>query len=254
MCRRHPQGVETMNLSIIIPAYNEEEKIIACLEKVTVYCREALSDWQVEIIVVNDGSSDRTLELVQQFARNKDWVRVVSYSQNRGKGYAVNRGVKEARGKHILFMDVDLATPIEEFDKFLPKLKADCDVIIGTRRVKASELELRQPFYRELMGKVFYYLSSMFLGLSVSDITCGFKVFSMTAAKKVFANQQLWDWSFDAEILFLAQLYGFKICEVPVRWRDDPDSRVRVIRDALRALQGLWQIRKNYWKGRYKQI
>lgn len=244
--------MSSIDLSIVIPAYNEEGKIISCLEKVTAYCQDALANWKVEVIVINDGSTDRTGKLVRDYAKKKDNLKIVTYEKNRGKGYAVNRGVQEAEGEYILFMDVDLATPIEEFDKFLPKLKTSCDVIIGTRRVKASELEVRQPFYREFMGKVFYYLSLIILHLSVSDVTCGFKLFSQEAAQKIFPKQKLWDWSFDAEILFLTRLHGFEICEVPVRWRDDPDSRVRVVRDALRAVQGLWRIKRNYWHRKYE--
>lgn len=168
-----------------------------------------------------------------------------------------------AQGDWVLFLDCDLATPISEFDKFLPYLKfswkaspyegeafirsgatsREIDIIIGTRRVKESQVEVHQPIYRELMGKAFYYLTRLLLSIKVSDITCGFKCYSQKAAQEIFPRQRLNDWSFDAEDLFLAQKFGLRVKEIPVVWQDKNQSRVRVLKDALNSFWGLLKIR-----------
>lgn len=232
-----------MKLSVFMPFYNEEKRLQASLETVYGYLLKKIPEGNLEFLLVNDGSSDNSLAIAQSFTQVHPEVRLISHDPpNLGKGFAVKKGMLESRGDWVCFLDTDLATPIEELDKFLPYF-ANFDIVIGTRRVKEAQVEVRQPFYREALGKVFYYMTRVILGLRVSDVTCGFKCYSRRAADEIFKRQTLDDWSYDAEDLFLAQKLEFSVKEVPVVWRNRDQSRVRVLKDAVYSLKGLAKIR-----------
>ena len=177
-------------------------------------------------------------------------MRVIRSERNRGKGNAVKVGMTNARGRAVLMTDADLSTPIEELDKLLPHLRDGTEVVIGSRKMAGAVIEVRQPLLREMMGRVFTQLTRLFV-VRVSDVTCGFKLFSRQAAHDVFSRVTLDDWSFDAEALFVARRLGYGIREVPVLWRDAAGTKVHRGRDAVRAAVGLLRIIANSARGRY---
>lgn len=216
---------EDCHLSIIIPAYNEEQRLGRTLPQILEYLKRQPYTW--EIIVVNDGSKDNTLDVVCRCCH--DWVRVLTNNPNRGKGFSIRRGMQEARGRWRLFSDADMSTPIEELDKFWPLTEQSYDVVIGSRGLPDSDLEVRQPKSRELIGRVFNTIVQTFLVPGLSDTQCGFKLFSADAANAVFPKQTLHGFAFDVEILMLAHRQGFKIKEAPVKWVNDPGSKVSTL-------------------------
>jgi dolichyl-phosphate beta-glucosyltransferase len=238
-------------LSVIIPAFNESARIAAPLTAVHDYlCAQAYAS---EVVVVDDGSTDATFDLVRAVAR--DWrlpVRAFRYRPNAGKGYAIKFGVAHARGRHVLFTDADLSTPIEETGRLLAALQAGADVAIGSRKLPGAEIVVHQPWLRERLGKVFTWLARQLIA-DVTDVTCGFKAFRAAAARDIFSRVRVYDWSFDAEVLLLATRLGYTLTEVPVRWADCAGSKVRLGRDVLRSLEGLARIRLNAARGRYAQ-
>jgi len=237
-------------LSLVIPAFNEEARIGKSLERILSFLSS--QPYSYEVIIVDDGSQDRTVEVVQQRCTAEDKVRIERQSRNLGKGQAIKQGMLLAKGKYLFFSDADLSVPIETLSLFLSSLEKGIDVAVGTRQMAGAVIEFHQPLYRELMGRVFTQLSNWILGLWVSDFTCGFKGFRRGAARDLFSQQQLRNWSFDPEILFLAQRKGFKIKEVPVTWRDDRRTKVRLRSDIFTSFLGLLKIRLNQILGKYK--
>ncbi len=238
-----------MDLSIVIPAYNEERSLARCLTRVRGFA--SARGLKYEILVVNDGSTDGTAELVRGCMGDRRDLQLLSNGYNRGKGYVVKQGVLAARGDIVLFMDADLSTPVEEWDQMREWFEKGFSVVIGTRRTAGARIERHQPFLREWMGRVFTSLSRGFTGTSVSDFTCGFKTFSREAAREIFSRQTLDDWSFDAEILCIASRRGIKVKEVPVQWSNAGGSRVHLLRDALRSFLGLLKVRFNILRRLY---
>ncbi len=229
-------------LSIIIPLYNEENRL-KNLSKVYQYLDKLEKDY--EVLLVNDGSIDKTGKKLKNLNK-KFKFQLISYTANYGKGFAIRSGMLAAAGEYRIFTDIDLSTPIEEFEKFMPYLKK-FDVIIGSRRKIGSNLKRRQPFIRETLGQGFTLLSRIVLNLSISDFTCGFKCFSKKAAIEIFTRQKIDRWGFDSEILFIAKKCGFKIKEVPVTWIDDPNSKVKFPQDIISSLIDLSRVRvSNY--------
>ncbi len=239
----------SIELSIVIPAFNEEPVLQKCLEAVEDYAQKQTPTY--EIIVVDDGSADRTSEIARAFKSGRNHMALLNNDRNRGKGFAVQRGMLAARGKLILFLDADLSTRPEEFDHLKEWFQQGYDSVIGTRRTEGAHIERHQSFLREKMGTIFTLLSRWLLGLTVSDFTCGFKCFSLEAAHSIFSLQTLHDWSFDAEILYIAKRQGFRVKEVPVNWKNADDSKVHIIRDSIRSLVGLLRIRINSLRGKY---
>ncbi|HEY6197686.1 MAG TPA: dolichyl-phosphate beta-glucosyltransferase [Candidatus Binatia bacterium] len=237
-------------LSLIIPAFNEDRRIGQSLERILSFFRA--QSYPFEIIVVDDGSTDRTVEVVRGFAASDPQLRVEPQPQNRGKGEAIRKGMLLAGGKYLFFSDADLSVPIEAVPDFLSRLEAGDDVAVGSRRIAGAVIEVHQPIHRELMGKVFTGLSNLILGLKLKDFTCGFKAFRRDAARELFSRQRLGGWSFDSEILYLAKSKGYRIAEVPVVWRNDEATKVRLGRDVVRSFVDLWNIRINHALGKYR--
>ena len=229
-------------LSVVIPAYNEEERLPGTIRAVEQHL--ARQPWSWELIVVDDGSRDGTVAAGRAAAKAPR-TRVVSLPRNQGKGAAIRQGMlREARGAFRLFTDADNSTPIEELDKLLAKAQGEnVAVAIGSRALKDSQLEVRQPFYREMMGRFFNLMVRTLAVGGISDTQCGFKLFRADAAEYVFSRQQLDGFSFDVELLVLARRGGFAIAEVPVRWVNSPASRVSPIRDSARMFMDLVRIR-----------
>lgn len=233
-------------LSVIIPVYNEHQRIRKII-KIDRYLK--LQPYTSEIIIVNDGSNDNTLQIISKFPKSINH-KIISYEQNQGKGYAIKIGMLKAKGLYRLFMDVDLSTPIEEFEKFLPLLKKHT-VIIATRKTNNSVLIKHQPKPRELLGKAFTGLARFILDVQVSDFTCGFKCFHKKAAYDIFSRSTINRWSFDPEILYIAKLMKYHIHEIPVIWKNDPSSKVKFPHDLIRSFNDLLTIKLNYHKGIY---
>lgn len=231
-------------LSVIIPVFNESKRL-GNLDKVISYLGSK-KDLKSEIIVVNDGSSDNTLILLKKF---KD-IKIISYPQNRGKGFAVKTGMLGASGDFRLFLDVDLSTPIEELEKVLPQIPK-FEVIIGSRKTDSAKVLIKQSILRENLGKGFTKLSQIILHVDASDFTCGFKCFSKEAADAIFNKVTIERWGFDSEILFLAKKHGYLIKEVPVSWANDRNTKVRFPQDIFNSFAELIKIRLNNLSGRY---
>ncbi len=236
-------------LSVVIPAYNEEARIGPTLDRVASYLGE--KGIAAEIIVVDDGSSDRTAQVATEAAARHGVVRVLSNGRNRGKGFTVRNGVSNARGKYVLFSDADLSTPIEEVGKLLPALESGAGVALASRSIEGSSIEKAQPFARRVMGRVFNLIVRSVALPGVRDSQCGFKCFTREAAAAVFPLQRIEGFAFDVEVLYIARKLGFGIAEVPVRWIDSPDSRVRRLSDPLRMFAEVARIRLNDWSGLY---
>lgn len=240
----------TLDLSIVIPAYNEDARLPKSLEHIFAYLQT--QPYRAEIIVVNDGSSDRTSEIVNACVQKYPGLRLLSNSGNRGKGFSVRRGMLEARGKIALFTDADLSTPIEEAGKLLEPLQdGDYDVAIGSRAVDRSLIEVHQPVIREQSGIFFNRLVQWIMGIELSDTQCGFKAFRMDRARIIFEQQRVEHFGFDPEILFLAKRHGLSVAEVPVRWSHVSASKVNVAADGIRMFLELLWIRWNAVRGCY---
>lgn len=236
-------------LSIVIPAWNEAKRIGPSLARsVAVLKRLEPSH---EILVVDDGSSDGTLNVARAAAADAACFRGLVNETNLGKGGAVRRGMLEAAGDYVLFCDADESTPMAALEDFLPHARAGRAVIIGTRKNAEARIERHQSWLRESLGKGFTWLAQRLAGVRVTDFTCGFKLFRRDAAREIFERQTLSDWSFDAEILFLAAHLGHEIVEVPVTWTNDEDTRVSLLKDGLHSFAGLLAIRRRRRAGAY---
>ena len=245
-------------LSLIIPAYNEEKRLPATLERIVEYL--ALRDFSYEVIVVDDGSRDATREVVRSFGAQRSWIRLESYDDdeghplNRGKGYAVRHGVLNAWGRDVLFSDADLSTPIEEMEKLLPPIsRGTCDITIASRALPESNLAVHQPWYREWMGRTFNKFVQRVIETDIVDTQCGFKAFRGDVAKNIFSLAQIDGFGFDTEILFLAQKFGYRVREIPVTWQHRDDSRVSPLIAPFQMISELLQVRLNDIRGLYDE-
>lgn len=238
------------DLSIIIPAYNEEGRIKSTLLLINHYIEE--KNPNTEIIVVNDGSHDQTTEIVENFQKNKKNIFLIDMVKNCGKGFAVKKGIEASRGKYILFVDADNSTPIEEFEKlYAALLENNAQVAVGSRYLRDDSVKIKQPTYRILLGRVGNLLIRAFLIDGIKDTQCGFKLFEHKAARNIFALQKVKRFGFDMEALAVAKNLGYKIIEVPVSWFNSAESRSRPIKDMLITLKDLVYIKLNFWSGRY---
>lgn len=238
-------------LSVVIPCYNEAGRIRSTLERIGAYLAERA--WDAEILVCDDGSTDDTQAVVTECAKRlRVPVRLLGHTPNRGKGYTVREGVLASEGDFVLFSDADLSTPIEELDVFMPLLTSGhYDVVIGSRGLPESRLQLRQPRYRELMGRTFNLLVQAIGLRGFKDTQCGFKLFRREVARRLFSMQTVPGFAFDVEIVLLAVLCGYRVKEQPVTWINSPVSRVSPLWDSFRMLWELTRIRINWLRGKY---
>ncbi|MBI3681628.1 MAG: glycosyltransferase family 2 protein [Acidobacteria bacterium] len=239
------------SLSIIIPAYNEEQRLPATLDRILEYLDGARRSF-VEILVVDDGSKDGTAEVVRRYQAHSPAIRLLSNPGNRGKGYAVRHGMLEAKGEWRLFTDSDLSAPIEEIEK-LEKAAREQNAVVtfGSRALDRSLVSVHQPRARELSGRLFNVVMRLVTGLPHRDTQCGFKLFHRSAAGKIFRLQQLDGFGFDVEDLFIAWRQGLKAVEVPVRWANVEGTRVSTL-SGLRAFTDLLLVRWNQLRGLYR--
>jgi dolichyl-phosphate beta-glucosyltransferase len=239
-------------LSIVIPVYNEEARLGKTLEGAFRYLKkERISS---EVVVVDDGSKDKTLQVAEKFKKlgtTRQSLRILKHKINRGKGAAVQTGALAAKGQFVLYMDADNSTPLSEFEKFRPAITQGVEVLVGSRAVDRSQVKVHQPFYRELMGRVFNLFVQTLAIPGLWDTQCGFKAFSRKAAREIFPLQTIERFGFDVELLYLAKKKGFKISEISVQWFDSPYSKVDVFQDSFTMLTDLIVIRLNDMKGLY---
>ena len=237
-----------MDLSVVIPAYNEERRIGRTLERVVAYLGE--QRWASEVLVVSDGSRDRTAEIVRRTVADLP-IRLLDSGVNRGKGACVRRGMLEARGDLRIFSDADLSTPIEEVERLAAAAARGYDVAIGSRHLPGSRIEVRQPWWRQTMGRGFNACTRRLVMTGIRDTQCGFKLFSADAARRIFPRQRIEHFGFDVEVLWIARRLGLRVAEIPVIWVDDPRSTVRPVTDAARMLVDLVRIRQADRRGLY---
>ena len=239
--------------SIVIPAYNESARIPATLQSVVDCIRQR--GWSAEVVVVNDGSSDSTADVVRAFAAANPEVRLLENPGNRGKGYSVRSGMLQAHGEVVLFSDADLSAPIEEADGLFNAIAAGADIAIGSRWLETKRQTIRQPFYRQFFGRCFNGVTRFVMGLKFADTQCGFKAFTRAAAQTVFQLQTIERWGLDPEILFIALKRGYRIQEVAVSWAHDERTRMSYLKDGIKMLQEIAIVRWNALTGRYgKQV
>ena len=234
-------------LSIVVPAYNEGRRIRSTLEKLCHF--KELKPYSIELIVVDDGSTDQTVETVSEFPA----IRLVRNDRNHGKGFTVRHGVLEARGELILFTDADLSTPIEEVDKLISALQSSgADAAVGSRALKRELIGIHQPWFRDMGGRFFNLLVRVFTGLRLCDTQCGFKLFKRSSTRRAFEMMRVEGFGFDPELLFLIERQGGAVVEVPVRWNDNPATKVRFLRDSARMFLDLMAIRWRAFMGKYQ--
>lgn len=233
--------VKRIKLSIVVPAFNEAKIIKKSLRKIFKYLSSQKYTW--EIVVSDDGSVDKTPEIVKGF-RNKK-LRLVRSAENQGKGGALKKGILASSGDHIIFMDADLSVPLSNIKHFLEVLEKEGGVATASRRVKGAKILVHQPWHRETMGRVFTFLSRITTNTNILDFTCGFKGFTRESAKDIFTKSLIKRWAYDTEILFLAKKMDYPIRELPVFWRNRADTRVRLTGVIFETLLDLAKIRIN---------
>ncbi|MFW6220621.1 MAG: dolichyl-phosphate beta-glucosyltransferase [Nanoarchaeota archaeon] len=236
-----------MNLSIVIPVFNEEERIKKSLFEIISYLKNSKIIKNFEIIIVDDNSSDNTFNIVSNFDKK---IIVLKNKKNYGKGYSIKKGILNAKYDYILFTDADLATPINEIEKMLIEIK-HFDVVIASRNLKNSKIVVKQPFYRQILGNIFPFIVRFILISNIKDTQCGFKLFKRNVARKIFKLQTRYRFSFDVEILFIAKKKGFKIKEIPVKWIDKKGSKVNLLKDSTKMFIDLFKIKYNNYKKKY---
>jgi dolichyl-phosphate beta-glucosyltransferase len=237
--------------SIVIPAYNESGRIPATLESV-VACIRA-QHWNAEVIVVNDGSTDSTAQVVRDIAARDPEIRLIENPGNRGKGYSVRAGILHALGDIVMFTDADLSAPMDEAERLFAAIAAGADIAIGSRWLESGRQTHRQPLYRQVFGRCFNAVCRMVMRLPFADTQCGFKAFTRAAAHTVFQLQTIERWGFDPEILFIALKRGFRVVEVPVSWAHDARTRMSYLKDGMQMLKELALVRWNALTGQYSK-
>ena len=233
-------------LSIIIPAHNEENRLPDTLEQVFNFLKE--QSFTAEVIVVENGSSDKTLEIAQGFEPQHPNLYVIQ--SERGKGAAVKRGMLAAKGEYRFMCDADLSMPVAEIPKFIPPTISNSDIAIASREAKGA-VRYDEPSYRHLGGRVINFLIQLFILPGLNDTQCGFKCFSAKIADDIFNLQTLNGWSFDIELLYIARRHKYTVQEIPIHWVHHPETKVSAVRDAIRMIQDIFRIRANAVRGIY---
>lgn len=244
---------ENILLTVLLPSYNESSIIESSLKEINDFLDS--KKYKSEIVVVDDGSRDNSKLIINDLKLKIKRLKSFGYEENRGKGGALKEGVLHSSGKYIIFTDVDLSVPIAMVDQFLEELeKGKNDVVIGTRKIKSAKVLVHQPWLRENLGKGFTFITRIVTGVNVSDFTCGFKGFTNESAKKIFGNSRLARWAYDAEILYLAKKFKYKIFEVPVTWTNRKDTRVKLWDAVVTSLTDLVRLKLNDWSGKYDKV
>jgi len=242
-----PESTTTCFLSIIVPAYNEEKRLPNSLPKIIEFVQR--QDYRAEVIVVDDGSTDRTTDIVTEFQKEVPFITLL-HVEHGGKGHAVKAGMMQARGEYLFLCDSDLSMPIEEVTKFLPPALDGYDVAIASREIEGAR-RYNEPGYRHLMGRVFNLIVRLLAVHGIQDTQAGFKCFRRAAAQQLFPLQTISGWGFDVEILFIAQRHSLQIVEVPINWYYADRSQVRPIHDTYHMLREVLKVRLNALRGRY---
>jgi len=240
---------DRLTYSFVIPAYNESIRIRPTLEALVRHVQE--QNWDAEILVVNDGSTDDTAQIVREYATRHRQILLLENPGNRGKGYGVRNGMLHARGDICLFTDADLSSPITEAQKLFDAITRGADIAIGSRWLRAELQTERQPMYRQAFGRIFNLVLRVILGLRFADTQCGFKAFRRDAAQRIFPLQKIERWAFDPEILFLARRAGLRVEEVAVLWAHSEGTRLHPFRDGMRMFVEVLRIRWNAMTGEY---
>jgi dolichyl-phosphate beta-glucosyltransferase len=228
-------------LSVVIPAYDEEANLGTTLQDIYTYLKD--KNYNYEIIIVDDGSKDKTSEIASSLAKIFANFTLLKNPLNRGKGYSVKKGILAAQGELILFMDADNSTRIDQVEKLIIVIKDGYDVAIASRRLPGAIIETSQPLYRIILGNTYILLSKIILGTNIEDYNCGFKLFKKDIAKFLFSKLTMDDWSFDSELIFLISKFKLKIKEVPIKWQDKRTSKVKPLRDGINSFFSLLKIR-----------
>ncbi len=236
--------------SIIVPAYNEARRIGATLKAILATIEQ--HGWDAELLLVNDGSTDQTQQVLESWASRYPAIRLLNNDRNRGKGYSVRHGMLEAQGRIVMFTDADLSAPMEEASRLQDAIAAGADIAIGSRWLERSRQTIRQPWYRQIFGRCFNLVVRLAMRLPYADTQCGFKAFRREVARDIFRRQKIERWGFDPEILFLARKRGYMVVEVAVSWAHDERSKISYLRDGIRMLLDLAKIRWFAWTGRYR--
>jgi dolichyl-phosphate beta-glucosyltransferase len=239
-----------IHLSVIVPAYNEEKRLPKTLREIDEYLRK--QNYDSEIIVVSDGSKDRTVEVSKNLMSEIKNLRVIEFKENRGKGFGVKEGMLAALGEYRLFTDADNSTPISQIEKIWTEFEKGADIVIGSRDIKGAILDPHQPLFRRLTGEVFKYLRKIIVGLwEIEDSQCGFKCFTKRAAEDIFPKCKISRFAFDPEILLIGKKLGYKIKEIPIYWKNDLQSKVK-LKSMIKMLLDLFKIRLNLIKHKYE--
>lgn len=242
--------MDPISLSVIIPAFNEEARLPVYLNKVLAYLNNLGISY--EILVVDDGSVDSTAKVVEHFSMKDQRIKLVQLASNRGKGFAVKTGMLRAIGELRLFADADGATPITELERLKQSIDAGADIAIASRALHDGSSVVRAHLHRKVMGTIFSGLVRLVAVRGIKDTQCGFKLFTAESAQRLFSLQQIDDFGFDVEILFISRKHGYRICEVPVNWRDVKGSKVRLLQDSMKMFSDIFRVRTNESLGLYE--
>jgi dolichyl-phosphate beta-glucosyltransferase len=235
-----------MELSVVVPAYNEERRLSSALDRIAGH----LNHWDIEyeVIVVDDGSSDGTVDVARKSGLARAGrLNIISNGKNRGKGFSVRTGIRASRGKYVLFTDADLSTPISEFDKLFSFMDQGYDIVMASRGIKGSVLKVRQPWYRQTMGRIFNLFVKLMLFRDHNDTQCGFKLLRGEVAREISGEMKIDGFCFDVEMIYLARKKGYKIKEIGVIWENSIESRVTIMNSSLSMFMDLFRIKK--WHG-----
>ncbi len=238
-----------LGLSIVVPAYNEQDRVEPTVRSYLDYCR--LRRLPTELIVVDDGSFDATSMRIEQLLGDYPELRLIRLAENQGKGYAVRTGVVNARGARVLFADADGATPIAELERLEAALEGGADLAIGSRALAGDGVRVRARLHRRLIGRVFHLLVETLTVRTIRDTQCGFKLFRGDVAHDLFSRMRMSGFSFDVELLMMAQRRGYRIAEVPINWVHQPGSKVNLAVDSVRMARDLFVIRGHHLSGEY---
>jgi len=237
-------------LSIVIPAYNEEKRIGSAIDRIVLFLKGI--NYEYEIVVVDDGSRDGTVSIVEEYAKRDPRIRLLRNDKNRGKGYTVRRGMLEAKGALILFTDADLAVPIEELPKFIDACEGGADIAIGDRYLEESRIGRDQPLYRRIIGHIGGLCVRTLILKAPPDTQCGFKCLRRDAARTLFSLMKINGGMFDVELIYLARKFGYKIKQIPVAWSHCQGSNISIAKCLVRDPLSLLSIRINDLLGRYR--